>query len=177
MSLQRIAEAMERLAAVLRRRPALAVQDDAPAVAVWEGGLRVTAQHPGGAQVVTDMPQELGGNGDAVSPGWLVRAGAASCAVTRIVMSAAEQGVQLDTVRATMRSRSDARGLLGMRDSAGEAFFAGPTDLQIQVQITARDVPDTTLARLVEESCRCSPVNAALETALSVDVACVTPGR
>ena len=33
---------------------------------------------PGGATLLTDMPPELGGSGDQVTPGWLMRAGLAS---------------------------------------------------------------------------------------------------
>lgn len=170
MSLERIAEGMERVASVLRKRPSAAVQDDAEAIAHWGGGLRVTARHPGGTEVDTDMPPELGGTGEAVSPGWLVRAGAASCAVTRIVMSAAAEGIPLESVNATMSSRSDARGLLGMRDAADTPFFAGPTHLRLKVRVVAPGVPHATIARIVEESCRSSPVSAALQTALTVEV-------
>lgn len=170
MSLERIAAGMERVASILRKRPSAAVQDDAEASADWARGLHVVARHPGGIAVETDMPAELGGTGEAVSPGWLVRAGAASCAVTRIVMSAAAQGIPLESVNATMSSRSDTRGLLGMRDSADAAFFAGPTDLRMQVRVVAPGVPYATIARIVEESCRSSPVSAALQTALTVEV-------
>jgi uncharacterized OsmC-like protein len=176
MSLERIAEAMERVAAVVGKRPSVAVQEDAPARASWQGGLRVTATHPAGPQVTTDMPPELGGAGGAVSPGWLVRAGAASCAVTRIVMSAAAQGIALERVEATMGSRSDARGLLGLPDEAGADVFPGPSDLRLQVRVVAPGVPRHTLEALVAQSCRQSPVSAALETALPVQVELVTTG-
>lgn len=174
MSLERIAEAMERVAAVLRKRPSIAVQDDAPATASWHGGLRVTVSHPAGPQVTTDMPPELGGGGEAASPGWLVRAGAASCAVTRIVMSAAVQGIALERVEATMGSRSDARGLLGLPDEGGADVSPGPSDLRLQVRLVAPGVPREALEALVAQSCRQSPVNAALETALPVQVELVT---
>lgn len=170
MSLDRIADGMERLASVLRKRPSLAMQDDAAAMAEWGGGLHVTTRHAGGHQVDTDMPAELGGTGESVSPGWLVRAGAASCAVTRIVMSAAAEGIPLESVSATMSSRSDARGLLAMPDATGAACFAGPIDLRLQVRVVAHGVPHATIARIVEESCRSSPVSAALQTALAVQV-------
>ena len=34
---------------------------------------RVTTSHDGGTRVDTDMPRELGGSGERVSPGWLFR--------------------------------------------------------------------------------------------------------
>jgi uncharacterized OsmC-like protein len=170
MSMEPIATALERVASVLRKRPSAAVSDDAPAVARWDGGLRVTARHPAGTEVATDMPAELGGAGESASPGWLVRAGAASCAVTRIVMAAAAEGVALESVDATMSSRSDVRGLLGMQDADGAAVFPGPSNLRLEVRVSAPGVPRATIERLVEESCRCSPVGAALQAALPVQV-------
>jgi uncharacterized OsmC-like protein len=170
MSMEQIADAVERVASVLRKRPGAAVKDDAAAVAHWDGGLHVTARHPTGKQVTTDMPAELGGSGESVAPGWLVRAGAASCAVTRIVMAAAAEGVVLESVDATMSSRSDVRGLLGIPDAEGADVFPGPANLRLQVRVSAPGVPRATIERLVQESCRCSPVSAALQTALPLQV-------
>ena len=76
--LQNLATALQRVEAVLRRRPEMGLQDDAPATARWESGLRFVASHANGTQLVTDMPAELGGSGDQVTPGWLFRAGLAS---------------------------------------------------------------------------------------------------
>jgi len=59
---------------------------DRPATARWERGTRVVASHANGAQMATDMPNELGGTGDGVTPGWLFRAGLASCAATSIAL-------------------------------------------------------------------------------------------
>ncbi len=95
-----IAAAMARVSAVLRKRPQAGIGDDAPALSAWQGGLRVATPHPGGSgQAVTDMPVELGGSGDQPSPGWLLRAALASCAVTRIAMAAAEAGISLHTLQ------------------------------------------------------------------------------
>lgn len=174
MSLEHVAQAMERVAAVLRKRPSAAMKDDAPATASWQGGVRVTASHPAGAQVTTDLPPELGGAGSGVPPGWLVRAAAASCAVTRIVMSAAAQGIALERVEATMGSRSDLRGLLGVPGEDGADVSPAPFDLRLQVHVAAPGVPRDTLEALVANSCRHSPVNAALETALPIRVELVT---
>lgn len=96
--LQNLATALQRVEAVLRRRPEMGLQDDAPATARWESGLRFVASHANGTQLVTDMPAELGGSGDQVTPGWLFRAGLASCAATCIVLAAAAEGIALATL-------------------------------------------------------------------------------
>ena len=75
MTIEDIAAAVHRVESVLKRRPATGIHDDAPATAQWQTGLRVVARHANGTQMVTDMPAELGGSGDKVTPGWLFRAG------------------------------------------------------------------------------------------------------
>ena len=119
MGMNDVATALNRVRAVLARKPALGVHDDAPATARWERGTRIVASHADGTRMETDMPVELGGSGDRVSPGWLFRAGVASCAATTIVMQAALEGIELTVLEVTVASRSDTRGLLGMCDGDG----------------------------------------------------------
>jgi organic hydroperoxide reductase OsmC/OhrA len=118
--------------------------------------------------MVTDMPAELGGGGDRVTPGWLFRAGLASCLATRIAMGAATAGIELTLLEVLASSRSDARGLLGMADVSGEPVGAGPRDVQLLVRIAAPGVSAETLQTLVEDSSRCSPITAAARDAVPV---------
>jgi len=175
MSTQDIAAAMERVEAVLRRRPDHGLHDDAPATARWQGGTRIVASHPSGAQMPTDMPTELGGTGDQVSPGWLFRAGLASCLSTCIAMNAAAQGIALATLEVVAGSRSDTRGLLGMTDTAGSPVTAASQDVSLHVSLTAPGVASQRLRDLVDYSYRHSPVPSALlaatPIALHIDVA------
>ena len=89
MSAQYVADAMQRVEVVLRRRPDMGVHDDSPAIATLARQHAHRHQHANGIEIATDMPGELGGTGDQVTPGWLLRAGLASCTATRIAMSAA----------------------------------------------------------------------------------------
>src|ERR1700683_1126076 len=107
MAIQDVAGAMQRVEAVLKRRPEVGIHDDAPATAHWESGTRVVASHANGAQVLTDMPAELGGSGDQITPGWLFRAGLASCPATRIAMDAAAGGIEMAVLERLGRSRSE----------------------------------------------------------------------
>lgn len=168
MAAQDIAAAMQRVEAVLRRRPEAGLDDDAPAAARWQSGTRVVSSHANGTQMTTDMPGELGGSGDQVTPGWLLRAGLASCAATRIAMAAANEGIELAALQVVASSRSDARGLLGMAETDGESVSAGPRDVQLLVRICAPQVSSERLRALVEDSHRCSPVSAALQDAVPV---------
>jgi uncharacterized OsmC-like protein len=168
MGMQDIAAALRRVEAVLQRRPAAGLSDDAPATARWSGNTRVITSNADGSQVATDMPAELGGSGEHVSPGWLLRAGLASCAATRIAMAAALEGIELSTLEVQARSRSDARGLLGLADGDGRAVPAGPLDVELRVRIAGRGASAERLRALVEHSHTCSPVSDALARGVSV---------
>ena len=170
MGMHDIAAAMQRVEEVLRRRPEAGLHDDAPATARWQGGTRIVASHDNGTQMQTDMPGELGGSGDQVTPGWLFRAGVASCAATRIAMSAAAEGLALDTLEVRTSSRSDTRGMFGIPDADGAAVSASPCEVRLQVRIAAAGVSAQRLQALVEDSVRCSPMPQALLHAVPLDV-------
>lgn len=166
MTMRVLAAALQRVEKVLQRRPDMGLHDDAPATAQWQSGTRVVSSHANGMQVTSDMPAEVGGSGDQVTPGWLFRAGLASCAATRIAMGAAAEDIELAALEVVASSRSDTRGLLGMSGADGEVVCAGPSDVQLLVRISAPGVSAERLRAVVEESCRCSPVPAALQSAV-----------
>lgn len=157
-----IADAVARVEAVFERRPEAGLSDDAPATAAWQGGTRVVAAHANGARLATDLPTVLAGSGDQATPGWLLRASLASCLCTCIVLHAAARGIRLASLSVEARSRSDARGLLGMHGADGDAVSAGPVDVQLHVRIHAPDATAEALRALVARSDACSPVSTAL---------------
>jgi uncharacterized OsmC-like protein len=168
MTIRDIAAAVERVESVLKRRPAAGIHDDAPATARLQSDLRVVAIHANGTQVSTDMPTELGGGGEKVTPGWLFRAALASCLATRIAMDAATEGIELGVLEVLATSRSDLRGLLGLTDGAGAPVGAGPSQVQLRVRISAAGVSAERLRLLVEDGNRCSPISAVVKNALPV---------
>jgi uncharacterized OsmC-like protein len=163
MSAEYVADALERVEVVLRRRPDMGMHDDSPAVARWRGSTRILTSNGSGIEIPTDMPTELGGTGDQVTPGWLLRAGLAACTATRIAMGAARDGIELTKLELRATSRSDTRGLLGMAALDGSPIGAGPQDVQLHVTIAALGVPAEKLRALVEECHRCSPVPCAIQ--------------
>lgn len=172
MTSETLAAALQRARTVLQRRPDMGLHDDAPATARLEGTTRVISRHANGTQVVSDMPTELGGSGDQVTPGWLFRAGLASCAATSIAMRAACEGIALDLLEVQAASRSDTRGVLGMKDEAGMDVYAGAQDMRLQVRIRADGVADEALRALVAAGLSCSPIPTAVRnaSALALDV-------
>jgi uncharacterized OsmC-like protein len=170
MTAKQIASAIKRAESVLKRRPQAGVAADAPAMSRWEGGLRVVTHRKGGPSLPTDMPEELGGSGDQISPGWLLRAGLASCLTTRIAMAAAAQGIDLQALDVAASSRSDARGLLGLAGGAGEPIGAGPLEVILHVRIRAAGISAERLHALVEYSHAHSPVSAAIGQSMPISL-------
>ena len=174
MTQPHINDPLKRVRAILERRPETGRHEDGPATARWAGGMRVVASHANGTELPSDMPTELGGTGDLITPGWLFRAGLASCATTSIAMAAAADGVALTSLKVKATSWSDTRGLLGMAESNGQPVFAGPGDVQLAVRIAADGVPPERLRALVQGAVARSPIPSALQAAtplaLHIDV-------
>ena len=175
MGMQAVADALARLAKVLRRRPEAGMSDDVAAHACWAGpdnALRVQCRHPNGHEVVTDLPAELGGSGDQVSPGWLYRAGLASCATTSIVLLAAAEGVALTRLEVEAASRSDAGGLIGLQDEHGATVSPAPVDQGLVVRLAAAGVESAQLEALVRRALERSPIPRVVSaTGLAVRIA------
>ena len=165
--------AMQRVDAVLRRRPDRGLHDDAPAAVRWSAGTRVVARHANGTEIATDMSAGLGGSGERVSPGWLFRAGLASCAATCIAMKAAADGVALSALEVRAQSRTDTRGLLGVPDAHGGDVYAGLVDVSLAVRIGAAGVGSAQLHALVDAALRCSPIPVAVRNATPIAVSIV----
>ena len=168
MGMEHIAASLERVASVLRRKPQAGLADDSEATARWHGGLRTSVRSDNGMSVATDMPTELGGEASSMTPGWLLRAGLASCSATRIAMAAAAEGITLQTLEVRATSRSDARGLLAIPEMDGSAVPAGPLAMALHVRISAPGVPESRLRALVASTATCSPVTGAVEQSLPV---------
>lgn len=165
MTQQHIAEALQRVQSLLQRRPEAGLHEDSPATARWVGGARVVASHANGTRVPTDMPLEFGGTGDQVTPGWLFRAGLASCATTSIVMMAASEGVELERLEVDATGQSDSRGMFGLLEANGRPVPAGPGSVQLTVRIHAQGVPPERLEALVRTAVGRSPIPSALQAA------------
>jgi uncharacterized OsmC-like protein len=150
-----IGRSIESARQYLADHPGEARYTDTSASAVIEGGLRCRVDDPNGATVYTDMPTGVGGESTAPSPGWLLRAGQASCEATLIMMRAAELGIPLQRVEVVVDSESDDRGILAMDDNVP----AGPLSSRTRVRITADGVEPRVLHELVEWADRHCPVS------------------
>lgn len=161
-----IARALQRVEEAFTRKPALARHEDTPARAVWVGGLQSRLDLPGGGTLQADLPPVMGGDGAGVLPGWLMRAGLASCLVSAVTLRAACQGITLRRLEVQVQRVSDARGLLGCEPEVS----AGPLSLRLAVAIDADGVDEATLRGLVAWADAHSPVSDALRQAMDLQL-------
>ena len=157
MSNLRVRESLERLQRVFLERPAAAKKANPPASATWKNGLRCEVTGPHGETLVTDMPPAMGGDASGPNPGWLMRASMASCTATAIAMRAARLGIALSSLKVTVYSETDARGMVGI-DGVSTALGG----LRMSIEIGAENVPDQQLRDLAEIGESQSTVNCTL---------------
>jgi uncharacterized OsmC-like protein len=152
----------------LNANPKEARYTDSPATArlADPAGLKVDVTGPAGASMTTDMPTSVGGGNSAASPGWYMRAAAASCVATLIAMRAAHQGVTLDDVEVTVDSESDDRGILG----ADLYTPAGPLSTRVAVRLRAVGVDEHQLRKIVDWAVDHCPVTDAVKRAIPMTV-------
>ncbi|OGN82228.1 MAG: hypothetical protein A2X23_03850 [Chloroflexi bacterium GWC2_73_18] len=162
MSTEEIRVAMARAIGYLAEHPDEARYTDSWAMATWEGELRCAVAGPGGERLAVDMPKGVGGGAAAPSPGWILRAAAASCDVALIAMRAAQLGVELSRLEVTADSESDDRGILGM----DQAVPAGPLSSRTRITIAAEGVPEETLRDIVRWADEHAPVGDAIRRAV-----------
>jgi uncharacterized OsmC-like protein len=150
----------------LSANPAEARYRDGSAVATLRGGLVVDVVGRGGEAVTTDMVAAVGGTGSAPSPGWLLRAAAASCVATLIAMRAAMLDIELKALEVTVDSESDDRGILDIDPSVP----AGPLSLRVAASVRAAGADTERLREVVAWGISHCPVTDAVERAVPVEV-------
>ena len=117
----------------LREHPDQARYTDSLATARLQAGLRVQVTGANGELTETDMPSAVGGDGAAVSPGWLYRASLAACVLSLATMRASQQGIAGFRCEVDVDSESDDRGLLGVDPD----IPAGPLSIRVGFRMTA----------------------------------------
>jgi uncharacterized OsmC-like protein len=149
-----ISDALQRVSDVMLADPAKAHTKGTPATARLVEGLRIEVSGPTGESALTDMPTAMGGASSAPAPAWLLRAAIASCTASVIAMRAAQIGVHLKTLEATVESEVDQRGMLGLGENVSAAF----TSMHLRVRIAADDAAPEDLRALVTWGDAHSPV-------------------
>ena len=154
MSDASISDALKKISSVMVADPEKARTKGTPATARLVEGLQFEVTGPTGESALTDMPTAMGGGSSAPAPAWLLRAAIASCTASVIAMRAAQIGVHLKTLEATVESEVDQRGMLGLGESVSAAF----TTMRLRVRIAAANVAPEDLRALVRWGDAHSPV-------------------
>ncbi len=140
-----ISDAVAGASAYLTAHPDEARYRDSFARARVESGLVVIVTGPSGESMTTDMPTGIGGTALAPSPGWFLRAAAASCVASLIAIRAAATDATLGSVEVEVDSESDDRGILGL----DPAIPAGALSTKVVVSIDAPGLDREAIEALV----------------------------
>lgn len=125
-----IAAAMNRIADVFEKRPAAAL-DTTRSTARLSEGLRCTVTD-GGHSLSVDMPDAIGGEGSAPSPGVYGRAALVGCIAIGVKMTAARRGIAIQCIDVDLEMDWDDRGLFGMNGAP-----AATTGMRVVVTVTS----------------------------------------
>lgn len=146
-----IANAIERLEVAVERRCGFGVGTSRSVTTVIDG-LRCSTEE-GSWTTDSDLPAALGGNGEAPTPGVLLRAALGSCMAMSYRLRAAKHGVELTSVRVTVEADSELAGML-LVDASVPAGF---TEVRYHVEIESPASPDE-VAQIIDEGDRLSPL-------------------
>ena len=161
-----IADAVTSASTYLTEHPDEARYRDSHARAHLDSGLVVAVTGPGGERLTTDMPTGIGGSASAPSPGWFLRAAAASCVASLIAIRAAATGVTVRSVDVEVDSESDDRGILGL----DPAIPAGALSIGVVVSIDAPGVDHAALEALAAWAVEHCPVTDTITRAVALSI-------
>lgn len=150
-STERIADSLARLETLLAGRPEFGGTTNR-SVTTSSDGLRCSIEE-GDWTHTTDLGAALGGDGSAPSPGVLARAALGSCLAMGYRLRAAKHGVELTSIRVTVETDSDLRGLLFLDAEAPPGF----TGVRYHVEVESPD-PTADVQRVLDEGDRQSPM-------------------
>lgn len=162
----RIADAVQQASAYLTEHPDEARYRDSYARATLGSDLQVSVVGPAGESLTTDMPPGIGGSASAPSPGWYLRAAAASCVAALVAIRAAATGIVLEAVDVTVDSESDDRGILGL----DPAIDAGALSMRVVLAIRAPGRPADELDELARWAVRHCPVTDSVSRAVPIEI-------
>jgi uncharacterized OsmC-like protein len=161
-----IADAVQGASTYLTEHPDEARYRDTVASARIDDGLVATVTGPSGERLTTDMPAGIGGTATAPSPGWLMRAAAASCVASLIAIRAASTGVTIGAVEVDVDSESDDRGILGL----DPAIVAGALSVRVVVRLEGTGPDEAGRRALVDWAVAHCPVTDTIGRAVPLSV-------
>ena len=120
--------AVERVADVFRKKPAAAFNTKR-ATGRIEHGLICNARQDDYTATM-DMPEPIGGEGSAPSPGFHIRMGLVGCVAIGIKLTAAREGVDIGVIDVDVEMDFDDAAMIGVSDNS-----AAPLETRITIAI------------------------------------------
>lgn len=120
--------AVERVADVFRKKPAAAFNTKR-ATGRIEHGLVCNARQDDYTATM-DMPEPIGGEGSAPSPGFHIRMGLVGCVAVGIKLTAAREGVDIGVIDVDVEMDFDDAAMIGVSDNS-----AAPLETRITIAI------------------------------------------
>lgn len=148
---ERIADSLQRLEVLLIDRSEFGRTTNRSVTSSCEG-LRCSIVE-GDWTHTTDLGSAIGGGGGAPTPGVLGRAALGSCLAMGYRLRAAKHGVELTSIRVTVETDSDLRGLLFLDADPPPGF----TEVRYHVEVES-PAPMADVQRVIEEGDRHSPM-------------------
>ena len=105
----------------------------------------------GDRRVKVDMPEALGGNASAPSPGEYALASLGSCQAITYRIWSEKLGIRLDRLRVDVQDQIDIRGLFGLHDEVRPGF--GKVDVHVELSGPEPSDRYEELRRAVNEHC------------------------
>ncbi|MCV6593965.1 MAG: OsmC family protein [Silicimonas sp.] len=153
-------DAIQRVIEVFRKRPEAAKSTAAGRCRLEEGLACAYVQD--GETANMDMPQVMGGDEAAPTPGFYARAGLAGCVAIGIKQTAILEGLTLESVTVEVETDFDNGAMYGL----GEAS-AAPLETRLAIGIESAEAPGA-LTALVDKALSRDPWFLALRGAQSV---------
>jgi len=123
-----VRSAQERALSIFERRPRAALSS-AKASGRLDEGLHCTVSSRE-LDVRMDMPKALGGDESAPTPGFFIRAGLIGCIAIGIKMTAAREGIPLESVEVDVEMDFDDRAMFGIGDNT-----AAPLETRLTITL------------------------------------------
>lgn len=133
------------------------------AITSWNGGAHSTTIVRSFV-IPADEPAAIGGTDRGASPTELMLTGLSACIAIGIAYSAAEEGIEIDSIEIDVECDLDLGGFFEVGDARPD-----PEEVRLTVRVDA-DAPQELIEELVNRGYRRSPVAAALEGRVPVRV-------
>jgi uncharacterized OsmC-like protein len=128
---EKIRVSVERISDVFRKKPSSAFNTKR-ATGRIEDGLVCQARQDGYTATM-DMPEAIGGDGSAPSPGFHIRVGLVGCIAVGIKLTAAREGLDIGAINVDVEMDFDDAAMIGVSDNT-----AAPLETRVTITIESQ---------------------------------------